>query len=122
MQVLIITRDAPSAWQPLLPLPTLLPAHLQCSHLLPVAKDAEGEGVFGAQPWDHLAALEDDGVHVGPQVSAVLVEVEGVALQATPALLPALVNQDTEVAWGWKGQGKGLSICPAGPWAGVNEM
>lgn len=104
MQAVIITGDALPAWQPpshgSAPPAPLLPTHLQRCHLLPIAKDAEGEGVFGAQPRDHLAALEDDGIHVGAQVSAVLVEVEGVALQATPALLPALVNQDAEVAWG----------------------
>jgi len=68
--------------------------------------------VFGAQPWDHLTAPEDDGVRMGPQVGAVLVEVEGVALQATPALLPALADQDAEVAWG-DGRAEGMVSVPA---------
>lgn len=87
----------------------MCPAHLQRGHLLPIAKDAESKGVLGAQPRHHLAAPEDDGIHVGVQVAAVLVEVEGVGLQAAPALLPALVDQDAEVAWGAQTRQKGLS-------------
>jgi len=58
--------------------------------------------VFGAQSWDHLTAPEVDGIDVGAQVGAVLVEVKGVGFEAAPALLPALVDQDAQVAWGQK--------------------
>lgn len=53
--------------------------------------------MFRAQAWHHLAAMQDDGIHVRPQVGAVLVEIERVAFQATPTLLPALVNQNIQV-------------------------
>lgn len=53
----------------------------------------------GPKARGHLTATEGDGVHVGAEVCAVLVEIQSVALQAAPALLPAVVHQHVQVAW-----------------------
>lgn len=47
----------------------------------------------------HLTATEGNGIHVGPEVCAVLVEIQSVALQAAPAFLPAVVHHHVQVAW-----------------------
>lgn len=53
----------------------------------------------GPKARGHLTAVESDGVHMGPQVRVVLVEVQSVAFQTAPAFLPALVYQHVQVAW-----------------------
>lgn len=53
----------------------------------------------GPKAWGHLTASEGDGIHVGPKVRAVLVEIQSVALQAAPSFLPAMVYQYVQVAW-----------------------
>ena len=53
----------------------------------------------GPKAWGHLTAAEGNGVHVGPQVCAVLMEIQGVTLQAAPALLPSVVHQHVQITW-----------------------
>lgn len=86
--------------QPTLPgTPWILSSHLQDGNLLPVAQNPEGKWMSGPKAWGHLTAAESNGIHVGPQVCVILVEVQSVAFQAAPAFLPALVHQHVQVAW-----------------------
>lgn len=62
-------------------------------------QDPEGKWVSGPKAWRHLTASEGNGIHVGPKVCAVLVEIQSVALEAAPAFLPAVVHQHIQVAW-----------------------
>lgn len=74
--------------------------YLQHSHLLPVAKQSERQGVFGVQARDDLAATERNGDDVGLQIGPVLVEHELVILESAPALPPAAVGEHIQVACG----------------------
>lgn len=73
-------------------------SYLQHSHLLPVAKQSERQGVFGVQARDDLAATERNGDDVGLQIGPVLVENELVILDSAPALPPAAVGEHIQVA------------------------
>lgn len=53
----------------------------------------------GPEARGHLTASESDGIHMGPQVCVILVEVQSAVFQAAPAFLPALVHQHVQVAW-----------------------
>lgn len=53
----------------------------------------------GPKARDHLTAAEGNGIHVGPKVRAVLVEIQSVVFQAAPALLPAVVHQHVQIPW-----------------------
>ena len=74
--------------------------HLQSRQLRAGAQDAEGEGVLGPQPREHVAAVQQDGGQAGPGVPSVLVEVQGAPAHAAPLLPPRLVHQDQQGAWG----------------------
>lgn len=65
----------------------------------------------GTKAWGYLTAPEGNGIHVGVQVCAVLVEIERVASEAAPPFLPALVYQHIQVAWDRR-QGDDLFIAP----------
>ena len=67
----------------------------------------------GPKAWGHLTAMESNGIHMGPQVCVVLVEVQGVAFQTTPAFPPALVHQHVQVAW--EGETGGHDLLTTGP-------
>lgn len=105
MQVLLARREEPGA-EPGGGFRKELPgvwggpaaAYLQHSDLLPVAKQPEGQRVFGVQSRDHLTATQRDGDDVGLQIGPVLVEDELVVLHAAPPLPPAVVGQHVEVA------------------------
>lgn len=73
-------------------------AHLQHSDLLTVAKQAEGKRVFVIQTGADLAASKGQRSDVALQVVAVLVEEQLVVLQAAPALSPAVIGQNVQVA------------------------
>lgn len=73
-------------------------SHLQDGNLLPVAQDPEGKWMSGPKARGHLTATESNGIHMGPQVRVILVEIQSVAFQAAPALLPALVHQHVQIA------------------------
>jgi hypothetical protein len=92
------TKTRPGGQGPVLRTSRAFSSHLQDDHLLPVAQDPEGKWVPGPKARGHLAAAQGDGVHVGPQVRAVLVEVQSVALEAAPAFLPALAHQHVQIA------------------------
>lgn len=73
-------------------------AHLQHSDLLAVTKQAEGKWMFMIQARADLAASEGQRSDVALQVIPVFMEEELVVFHAAPALPPAIVGQNVQVA------------------------
>lgn len=72
--------------------------YLQHGHLLPIAKQSEGQGMLGVQARDHVTASERNRHDVGLEIGPVLVEDESVILDSAPALPPAAVGEHVEIA------------------------
>lgn len=72
--------------------------YLQYSHLLAVAKQAEGEGVFMVEAGADLAASQGQRGNVALQVVPVLMEEQLVVFETAPALPPAIIGQHVQVA------------------------
>lgn len=72
--------------------------YLQHGHLLPIAKQSEGQGMLGVQARDHVTASERNRHDVGLEIGPVLVEDESVVLDSAPALPPAAVGEHVEIA------------------------
>lgn len=77
-------------------------AYLEHGDFLAIAKQPEGERVFVIQAGADLAAPEGQRSDVALKVVAVLVEEQLVVSQAAPALPPAVIGQDIQVACGRK--------------------
>lgn len=75
-------------------------AHLQHGDLLAVTKQAEGKWVFVIEAGADFAASKGQRSDVALQVVPVLVEKQLVVSQAAPALPPAVIGQNVQVACG----------------------
>lgn len=72
--------------------------HLQYGHFLAVTKEAEGKGVFVIEAGADLTASEGQWGYVALQVIPVLVKEQLVVLEAAPALSPAVIRENIQVA------------------------
>lgn len=72
--------------------------HLQYGHFLAVTKEAEGKGVFVIEAGADLTASEGQWSYVAFQVIPVLVKEQLVVLEAAPALPPAVIRENIQVA------------------------